>query len=325
MTLGPIVPGPGIPPRDEYLTRIHRVQDHIERHLQEELRLEDLARVACFSPFHFHRIYAAITGETVREFVLRLRLERAASQLLLLPGRSVTEIALDCGFGGSASFARAFRATFGTTATQFRKIRKPLRNPGEEGGAAAGYGPEDGAAPDGPGAAAVRRERPMRATDRKKADQARVDDLPAFTVGYVRHVGPYAGDGPLFARLFGRLGQWAGPRGLIGKDTRWLVIYHDDPNITAPERLRISACLTVPSGTPGERDVSVMEVPAGRSVVATFSLQHHEYGAAWSWLMGEWLPASGYQPDDRPCYEVYLSRPEEPIQIVELVQPVKAL
>ena len=120
------MPDRPIPPRDEYLARIHRVQDHIERHLGEELRLEELARVACFSPFHFHRIYAAITGETIREFVARIRLERAASSLLRHPDRSVTEIALDAGFGGSAAFARAFRAAYGTTASEFRKIG-PLR------------------------------------------------------------------------------------------------------------------------------------------------------------------------------------------------------
>jgi AraC family transcriptional regulator len=319
------VNAPRIPAREEYLARIHRVQDHIERHLQAELRLEDLARVACFSPFHFHRIYAAVTGETIREFVLRLRLERAASQLLQVPSRSVTEIALDCGFGGSAAFARAFRAAFGLSATQFRKIRKAVRKPGEETVATAGYGPGVGAAPDGPDTAAARRDRPMHVAERKKADQAEVRALEAFTVAYVRHVGPYAGDDALFGRLFGRLGQWAGPRGLLGKDARWLAIYHDDPNITAPEKLRLSACVTVPAGTAGERDVSVMEIPPGRSVVARFSLQRHEYAAAWNWLMGEWMPSSGYQPDDRPCYEVYLSRPEDPVQVVELVQPVKPL
>ncbi len=165
----------------------------------------------------------------------------------------------------------------------------------------------------------------MHALERKKADGAQVRDLPAFTVAYVRHVGPYAGDDALFQRLFGRLGQWAGPRRLIGPDTRWLAIYHDDPNITAPEKLRVSACLTVPAGTAGEHDVNVTELPAGPSVVARFSLQHGEYGAAWNWLMGEWMPSSGYQPDDRPCYEVYHSQPGEPIQVVELVQPVKPL
>lgn len=321
----PPVSAPRVPARDEYLARIHRVQDHIERHLQEELRLEELARVACFSPFHFHRIYAAVTGETIREFVLRLRLERAASQLLMSPPRSVTEIALDCGFGGSAAFARAFRVAFGASATEFRKIRKAVRNPGEEPAPAAGYGPGVGAAPDGPEAAAAWRDRPMRTMERKKADEALVRDLPAFTVAYVRHVGPYAGDDALFGRLFGRLGQWAGPRGLIGPDARWLSIYHDDPNITPPEKLRVSVCLAVPAGTIGERDVNVMDIPAGKSVVARFSLEHKEYAAAWNWLMGEWMPQSGYQPDDRPCYEVCLSPPDAPVVVVELVQPVKPL
>lgn len=311
-------------PRDEYLARIHRVQDHIERHLGEELRLEELARVACFSPFHFHRIYAAVTGETIREFVARLRLERAASTLLRFPGRSVTEIALDAGFGGSAAFARAFRAAYGTTASAFRKTGKAVRKPSKEPAAGERYGREVGA-PDGP--AAERRDATVNANERKKAaDEIRVADLPAFTVAYVRHVGPYAGQPKLFERLFEQVGRFAGPRGLIGPDTRWLAIYHDDPDITPPEKLRVSACLSVPAGTVGERDVNVMEIPAGRSAVGRFTVREQgDYGAIWNWLMGDWLPSSGYQPDERPCYEVYHSPPGAAEAIVELVQPVKAL
>lgn len=316
------MPGPASP-RDEYASRIHRVQDHIERHLGEELRLEELARVACFSPFHFHRIYAAMTGETVREFVARLRLERAASALLRQPDRSVTEIALDAGFGGSAAFARAFRAAYGVTATHFRKMGKPLRKPGEETAGAQGYGREVGA-PDGP--AAAREDATVNAKRKKAADEIRVADLPAFTVAYVRHVGPYAGKGEVFEGMFGRLGQWAGPRGLIGPDTRWMAIYHDDPDVTPEEKLRVSACLSVPPGTAGVRDVSVMEIPAGKCAVGRFTIREQaDYAAVWDWLMGEWLPQSGWQPDDRPCYERYLSPPGAPESIVELVQPVKAL
>ncbi len=309
--------------RDEYLARIHRVQDHIERHLGEELRLEDLARVACFSPFHFHRVFASVTGETIRAFVARLRLERAASALLRQPDQSVTAIALDAGFGGSAAFARAFRAAYGTTASAFRKTGKPLRKPSEEAGPGPGYGRDVGA-PDGP--AAARRDATVNAKRTKPADEIRVADLPAFRVAYVRHVGPYAGQPDLFQRLFGRLGHWAGPRGLIGPDTRWLAIYHDDPDVTPPEKLRLSCCVEVPPGTAGERDVSVMEIPAGRSAVGRFTIREpSDYGAIWSWLMGEWMPQSGYQPDDRPCYERYLSPAGAPEAVVELVQPVKAL
>ena len=123
--------------RAEYLARIHRVMDHIERHLGERLSLEDAGRAwRCFSPFHFHRVFTACAGESLYQFILRLRLERAANQLLQNPRKSITAIALDCGFGGSAAFARAFRAGFGVSASEWRaggsKNRETIRKDGEE-------------------------------------------------------------------------------------------------------------------------------------------------------------------------------------------------
>lgn len=307
------------------------MQDHVERHLAEELRLDDLARVACFSPFHFHRIYVALTGETVREFVQRVRLERAASQLLRDPTRSVTAVALDLGFGSPAAFARAFRAAFGTSASAFRKNRKADRKPGKAGARADGHaGGVAPGAPDGPAPAGGGWEPHMQthAQPMKEAEAVEIKDLPATTVAYVRHVGPYAGNPGLFEGLFAQLFQWAGPRGLVGPAARVLTVYHDDPNVTAPEKLRVSACVTVPPGTRGEREVGVLELPAGRCAVARFALQPPEYQAAWNWVMGAWLPSSGWEPDDRPCYEVMLNDPcQDPAGVhrVEIVVPVKPL
>ncbi|MGC4000293.1 MAG: AraC family transcriptional regulator [Anaeromyxobacter sp.] len=267
-----------ISPSVEYLARIHRVQDHIERHLTGELRLEDLARVACFSPFHFSRIYAAVTGETLREFILRLRVERAAAQLRTRPEQSVTGIALDCGFGGSAAFARAFRAAFGVTASDWRKQGKALRKPGEADRSpgqvspgAAAYVAGVGEAPDGPEVAGDGGVS-MKAVKTKAADEVKVVERPATTIAYVRHVGPYAGDAALFQRLFGRVYQWAGPRGLVGPDAP-VAIYHDNPGVTAPEKLRLSVGIPVPAGTAPERDVGMMELPAGRYVAARYELE----------------------------------------------------
>jgi len=115
------LPQPSAASRDEYLARIHRVMDHIERHLGGRLTLESLAEVACFSPFHFHRVFTACTGETLYQFILRLRLERAAGQVLQNPRKSITEIALDCGFSGSSAFARAFREAFGASPGEWRR------------------------------------------------------------------------------------------------------------------------------------------------------------------------------------------------------------
>jgi AraC family transcriptional regulator len=106
--------------RDEYLARINRVMDHVEQNLDRTLRLDELARVANFSPFHFHRIFSALVGETLSDFIRRLRLERSAQRLIDNPKKSITEVALDAGFGHSAAFAKAFRERFGMSASAWR-------------------------------------------------------------------------------------------------------------------------------------------------------------------------------------------------------------
>jgi AraC-like DNA-binding protein len=70
--------------RREYERRVYRVMDYVQAHLDEDLTLEKLAGVAAFSPFHFHRVFASITGETLSDFIRRVRLERAASGLAIM-------------------------------------------------------------------------------------------------------------------------------------------------------------------------------------------------------------------------------------------------
>lgn len=103
----------------DYRERVNRVIFHVERHLGEPLHLEELARVACFSPFHFHRIFAAFTGEPLAAFIRRLRLERAAQQLTHLEA-AVTDIALAASYETPAAFAQAFSAHFGVVPTEYR-------------------------------------------------------------------------------------------------------------------------------------------------------------------------------------------------------------
>lgn len=302
--------------RREYLARIHRAQDYIERNLAGPLALEDVARAACFSPYHFHRIFGAVTGETLHQFVLRLRLERAAAQLDQLPAKDITAVALDCGFSSSATFARAFRAAYGASASGWRASkddRKKRKTVSKDGKA-----PADGSLHDGGMTI------PMTVTPKNVT----VENMEAFTVAYVRHVGPYAGDAELFQRLFGQLTSWAGPRGLLGPATKMLSIYHDNPEVTEESKLRTSVCVSVPAGTTPSGEVSVMEIPAGTCVRARFELSPTEFGGAWQWLMSEWFPSSGYQPDDRPCYELGLNDAREHPQgkfIVELTMPVRPL
>lgn len=161
------------------------------------------------------------------------------------------------------------------------------------------------------------------------AVKVEVVDLPDMPVAYIRHIGPYAGDGKLFDSLFGRLFAWAGPRGLLqNPEMKALAVYHDDPEITPDEKLRVEVCLTVPEDTVVDGEIGKMVIPGGKYAVANFELAEDEYTAAWQLVYGEWLPQSGFQPDDRPCFEHYLNDPAkhpEHKHIVNICVPVKPL
>src|SRR5262245_56113021 len=114
------VPSAKTQANSEYAQRINRVIDYLRGNLDRPMKLAELANIACFSEFHFHRIFRAVSGETLNDFRNRLRLEKAA-RLLRYSEQSLTDIALDCGFSSSATFSRAFRSAYDTSPRQFRK------------------------------------------------------------------------------------------------------------------------------------------------------------------------------------------------------------
>ena len=305
--------------RAEYVARINRVIDYIEAHVDEELSLEQLARVACFSPYHFHRIFGAMMGETLQRFIQRVRLERAANQLCLNPRRPITEVALDSGFASSATFARAFRAEFGMSASAWRKadpkdrkMGKTLRNGGKVGEDEALYlHPREG-----------------RSTMTKLDTKVEIRERRPERVAYLRHVGPYQSDEALFGRLFGRLAQWAGPRGLLGPSSQFLAAYHDNPEVTDADKLRVSVCVGIGDDVEVGGEIGAMEIPGGTYAVGTFRITPDQYPDAWTTMMSGWLPDSGYEPDDRICFECYLNDPgsdPEGKHDVEIWFPVRPL
>src|SRR5689334_20842577 len=110
--------------RQTYQQRILDVLVHVQRHLDQELSLDELARVAHFSPYHFHRIFRAMVGESVKEHVRRLRLERAASRLKRTD-QPIVRIALDAGYEAHESFTRAFGEMFGVPPARYRELHQP--------------------------------------------------------------------------------------------------------------------------------------------------------------------------------------------------------
>jgi len=305
---------------DEYKSRINRVIDYIETRSGNQFTLDELATASNFSKFHFHRIFHAITGETPFQFIMRVRLEKAASILRINPKDSVTLIAEKCGFTDISVFSRNFRNYFGNSPKRYRKKSQEDSNSSQLNG---NYRQE--------------REDPVMyfcsvtntikwKTTMELNKSVEVKDLPKMTVAYIRHIGPYKGDEKLFEKLWNRLFRWAGPRGLIGgPDFRSLIIYHDDPNVTDQAKLRTSVCITVPPHTKVDGEVGKMELEAARYMIARFVVKANQFQDAWDWVYGKWLPESGYQPDDKPCFEMYPEEPKDGNITVDICVPVKPL
>jgi AraC family transcriptional regulator len=272
--------------RQTYLLRINRVIDHIRDHLTEPLSLASLARVAHFSPFHFHRIFRSLVGEPVHTFVRRLRLERAVFRMEHGPKATLTQIALASGFASSSDFSRAFTQAYGFSPrgysrerfVQESKIRQDLI-------ANAGY--NLGKLPD------VRNPDGFR---------VRLLDRPAERIAYVRVIGTDTPD-KLLAGLH-RLLDWGRGAGLV-PGGRLVGMSQDDPDITPMKKYRYDWCLVLPAGVDPGRQVSVGRIPAGRFAALHCEGDIHKLDRAWRYLFLVWLPGSGYQPTHDPALEVY--------------------
>jgi AraC family transcriptional regulator len=284
--------------RVEYEKRVNRVIDHIGRHLSEELSLSSLAAVAAFSPFHFHRVFKATTGETLFGFIQRLRIERAAIALTAHREQSILEVALDHGFSSAATFARAFRAHFGMSATAWRgggaarwsARHRPGRNPRKQ------------VRKRGKARHARRPDTPRNRTE--EGDMSvQVRELPPYHVAYMRYVGPYGPRG--IPELWEKLQKWMEARGLATEAAVKLGVGHDDPHITEAAKCRYDACVVVPQDFPSNKWINMVDLPGGKVAVSEFTGGAHEIGEAWERVFSAWLPGSGYQPDDRSCVEVY--------------------
>jgi AraC family transcriptional regulator len=133
-----------------------------------------------------------------------------------------------------------------------------------------------------------------------------VREMPVQHVAYMRYVGPYGPRG--IPELWGKFVTWLKAHDLLEGSVRLGVAY-DDPSVTAPEKCRYDACVVVPKSFVPDRAVNVMDVPGGKYAIAGFAGTAHEITSVWDRVLSAWLPASGFEPDDRPCFEVYRGDP----------------
>jgi AraC family transcriptional regulator len=274
-----------------YVERVNRAIDYVVSHLEEPLRLEDGSRAALLSPFHFHRVFQALVGVTLAEFVKRLRLEKALFTMAHARRPSLTAIALSCGFSSSSDFSRCFRQRFGVPPSAFdiKGWREARRSELEA---------------TVPGTDERLHLNKLPTAHNPDRFRVRVRDLPARTVAYIRIHNPYQGDA--VAKAAERLIAWAERHALA--DGQWLGYQWDNPQIAHLEdcqyHVAVEAEQFTPAGEIGRFHFPPMTV-AQVEVRGGLDLELR----ALQWLFGTWLPRSGYVPDDHPCFEAWVGRP----------------
>ena len=259
--------------RSDYGERLERVFTWLADHLDDTLDLTRLADVACLSPYHFHRVYRAMQGETAADTVRRLRLHRAAAELITgeLP---IPRVARRAGYGSQEAFTRAFKAAYGAPPARYRASFVPALTTG-------------------------RREDAMDTT----TYETTIRTEPAVRVAALRHNGDYQAIGSTFERL---MALAVGQR-LLGADLRSFGIYYDDPSATPVNALRADACVVVPDGVTPAGDLQLKEIRGGRYATVLHVGPYAELERVYRWLYGTWLAESGEEPADAPTIEAYLN------------------
>jgi AraC family transcriptional regulator len=258
-----------------YEDRILRVLTYIHDNLDGDMSLDQLADVAAMSRFHWHRVFRAMTGETCAQAVRRVRMHRAAV-FLVQSDQPIDQIALKCGYPNADSFARTFQDTYSQRPLAFRASGRlmPPRSPQKPG------------------------EFKMFPVEIRNEPSRRIAALP--------HKGSYF----MMGKCFEQLATICESRGLWPMTGPMLAIYLDNPEVTPDEDLN-SLAGTEWSGSEIPEDLQEHTLKGGKTAVLSYKGPYPGISNAYQSFFGDWLPKSGEEPGDGPCYERYLNSPRE--------------
>ena len=275
-----------------YNDRLDRVLDYIHAHLDDDLSFDRLAEVACLSPFHWSRVYSAMRGETVVATIRRLRLQRAADQLAN-SGADIQAISRRAGYASSDSFSRAFKDTFGTSPAAYR-----------ENGSHALF-------------------KAANIASDAKGFPVTVETLPERRCAAVDHTGSYMKIDHAMGKLFAELAK----RSALPAQPAMIGVFFDDPDLQPEPGLRSRACLAISDSVVVDPPLVETVLRGGSYAKLSYTGPYADMRDAYRWLLGVWLPASGYEPDDAPIFEAYLNDPREVAQAdlrTDIHLPLKA-
>lgn len=259
-----------------YERQLKKVIDFIGKHLDDKLTLNQLSDIACFSKYHFHRLFTAFTGLSLQQYIRWLRLKRAAHQLIVNKETSIIEIAINAGFESHESFTRAFKQACNLNPSEFRA----------ESSWQAWEQP--------PYCLPKQGEITMNVT---------IKNIKARRLAVLEH----RGDPRKVGDSVNRLISWAKTQtiSLKPKAGDAFGFGYDDPQTTPPEAFRFDLGITAPEQLKLEGEIIEKRLPAGRYAVAIHKGSRNNMGDTVYGLYRDWLPESGEELGDLPCIFCY--------------------
>lgn len=259
----------------QYQERMNLVWLFIQNNLDEKLKLEELAAIAFLSPYHFHRIFTALTGESISQYIRRLRLERAANKMIY-SDCDITTIALDNGYETPAAFSRAFKQQFGLSPSLFRKTNdlKTIYNSTES----------------------------VNISD-QVLDYSIVHFKPQKVL-FVRKTGNYMESA---FQAWQCLMPYAQQHCLLNEKTQNFGIPLDSPDITVHQKIRYDACITVDDSVKPEGEFGIQTIKGGRYALFMHHGAYEKLEDSYNQIMINWLPSTNYELVDAPAFECYLN------------------
>jgi AraC family transcriptional regulator len=297
--------------QEDYIQRINQVFLYIETHLDEDLSLNLISERACFSPFHFHRIFKTIVGETLNEYVNRKRLEHAANRLMHHEEVSIAQITVDYGFSSNATFSRAFKKKFNVSPTEFQKEHFSKNMVNKE------LSKNSKIIPDYD-------QYICTIINLKKwidmSTNIEIKTMPEMNLAYITAMGIKEMKG-----AFGRLMQWAGPKGMLANpNMKMATVYHDSFKTTAPEKVQMSAAILLDQPVKPDGEVHTRTIAEEKCIVGRFEIKVEEFEKAWTGMF-LWMNENGYEKSNSNPYEIYyndfMTHPEQKF-ILDICIPI---
>lgn len=262
---------------DRYLARMRAVLAHIDTHMEDALDVDQLAEVAAFSKYHFHRQFTLLFGMNVGRYVQLLRLKRAAHQLAYRDDARITDIALACGYEGPEAFARAFRKQAGQSPSAFRATPEWT--------------------PWATDLQALRALRSQHMPAQPQPQSVEIVERDAVPVALIEHRGDPARLGETIRTFI----AWRREHRLHPSVSATYNVIYDNPDDVAPDAFRMDLCAATREPiAPNAAGVMAKTLAGGRYAALRHTGSDDTLGQSIAYLYADWLPASGEELRDAP-------------------------